>query len=202
MDAASSIDLECARGPIVERVDTRDAARRPDTDDDRPAASSTDRDGRAELLKAAFRRHATGVAVVTALGPDGPVGLTASSVASVSAHPPALSFSVLTSSRTAQVVAAADVLDVHLLPADLVDVADAYGRSAGERFTPAQGWVVDEHGTTLPGAVASLRCVPITTVPVGEAVVVVAEVRDVRLGPVGEPLVYHDRTYRTVGRQV
>ncbi len=136
--------------------------------------SSTDGDGRAELLKAAFRRHATGVAVVTALGPDGPVGLTASS----------------------------DVIDVHLLPADLVDVADAYGRSAGERFTPAQGWVVDEDGTTLPGAVASLRCVPITTVPVGEAVVVVAEVRDVRLGPVGEPLVYHDRTYRTVGREV
>lgn len=187
---------------MVEGVDTRDAARRPDAADDRPGSGGADGDGRAELLKAAFRRHATGVAVVTALGPDGPVGLTASSVASVSAHPPALSFSVLTSSRTAQVVVAADALDVHLLPADLVDVADAYGRSAGERFTPEQGWVVDEQGTTLPGAVASLRCVPITTVPVGEAVVVVAEVRDVRLGPVGEPLVYHDRTYRTVGRQV
>ena len=84
--------------------------------------SSTDGDGRAELLKAAFRRHATGVAVVTALGPDGPVGLTASSVASVSAHPPALSFSVLTSSRTAQVVAAADVIDVHLLPLSLIHI--------------------------------------------------------------------------------
>lgn len=159
-------------------------------------------DGRAELLRAAFRRHASGVAVVTAAGPDGPVGLTASSVASVSAHPPALSFSVLTGSGTGQVLAGADRLDVHLLPAALVDVADAYGRSAGERFTPEQGWVLDTGGTTLPGAVASLRCVPLARVPVGEAVVVVAEVLDVRLGPVGEPLVYHDRTYRTVGRTV
>ena len=50
-----------------------------------------------ELLKAAFRRYPTGVAVISAAGPDGLVGLTASSVASVSLDPPALSFSVLRS---------------------------------------------------------------------------------------------------------
>ncbi len=158
--------------------------------------------GQVELLKAAFRRHASGVAIVTAVGPDGPVGLTASSVASVSTQPPALSFSVLTSSRTGRTVAEAEEVDVHLLPASLARVADAFGRSAGERFTPEQGWVVDAEGASLPDAVASLRCVPVARVPMGEAVVVVAEVRDVRLGPVGEPLVHHDRTYRTVGERL
>ena len=155
--------------------------------------------GVAELLKAAFRRHASGVAIITAMGPDGPVGLTASSVASVSTHPPALSFSVLTSSTSGSAIADAAELDVHLLPSGLADLADAYGRSAGARFVPEQGWASDDVGTTLPEAVASLRCVPLARVPVGESVVVVAEVRDVQLGPVGEPLVYHDRTYRTVG---
>ena len=155
--------------------------------------------GVAELLKAAFRRHASGVAIITATGPDGPVGLTASSVASVSTHPPALSFSVLTSSASGRAVADAAQLDVHLLPSTLADLADAYGRSAGARFVPEQGWASDDVGTTLPGAVASLRCAPLARVPVGKSVVVVAEVRDVQLGPVEEPLVYHDRTYRTVG---
>jgi flavin reductase (DIM6/NTAB) family NADH-FMN oxidoreductase RutF len=158
--------------------------------------------GQVELLKAAFRRHATGVAVVTALGPDGPVGLTASSVASVSTQPPALSFSVLTGSRTGRTIAEADQVDVHLLPAGLAGLADAFGRSAGARFTPDQGWVVGPDGTSLPAAVASLRCVPVARVPMGEAVVVVAEVRDVQLGPVGDPLVHHDRTYRTVGERL
>lgn len=156
-------------------------------------------DGRAELLKAAFRRHASGVAVVTAAGPTGLVGLTVSSVASVSARPPALSFSVLLGGRAGRVVAEAEEVDVHLLPASAAPLADAYGRSAGERFTPGQGWVLDGARPALPAAVASLRCRPVARVPFGEAVVVVAEVVEVRLGPVGPPLVHHDRTYRTVG---
>lgn len=169
-------------------LDGRDASTAPATSE-----------GQVELLKAAFRRHATGVALVTASGPDGPVGLTASSVASVSTRPPALSFSVLTGSATGRIVAEADQVDVHLLPAALAGVADAFGRTAGARFTPEQGWLLGPEGAVLPEAVASLRCVPVARVPVGEAVVVVAEVRAVVLGPVGDPLVYHDRAYRTAG---
>ncbi|MFG3697211.1 flavin reductase [Micromonospora sp. NPDC047620] len=51
--------------------------------------------GGAELMKGAFRRYPTGVPVISATGPDGPVGLTASSVASVSVAPSAVSFSVM-----------------------------------------------------------------------------------------------------------
>lgn len=174
-------------------------SRRVDATNEVGAVAPRSSGGLAELLKAAFRRHASGVAIVTAVGPDGPVGLTASSVASVSTQPPALSFSVLASSTSGRVVAEAAEIDVHLLPSALADLADAYGRSVGARFVPEQGWAADDVGTILPDAVASLRCVPLARVPVGESVVVVAEVRDVRLGPVGEPLVYHDRTYRTVG---
>ena len=36
----------------------------------------------ADLFKDAFRAHPAGIAVLTAQGPDGPVGLTASSVSS------------------------------------------------------------------------------------------------------------------------
>jgi flavin reductase (DIM6/NTAB) family NADH-FMN oxidoreductase RutF len=51
-----------------------------------------------ELFRRVFAGHASGVAVVTAAGRD-PVGFTATSVVSVSAEPPLLSFNVsLTSS--------------------------------------------------------------------------------------------------------
>ncbi|MFF3601755.1 flavin reductase, partial [Kitasatospora indigofera] len=68
-----------------------------------------------DQFKAAFRRHPAGVAVITAEGPDGPVGLTASSVSSVSAEPPVLVFSVTTKAGSAGHVLAATTCIVHLL---------------------------------------------------------------------------------------
>ncbi|NEE52664.1 flavin reductase family protein, partial [Streptomyces sp. SID8455] len=43
-----------------------------------------------ELLRSVFRRHAAGVAVITATG-DRPVGFTATSLNSVAAEPPLIS---------------------------------------------------------------------------------------------------------------
>ena len=48
----------------------------------------------ADAFKAFFRGHPAGVAVITAIGDDGPVALTASSVSSVSVDPPLLIFSI------------------------------------------------------------------------------------------------------------
>ncbi|MBW8821649.1 MAG: flavin reductase, partial [Streptomyces sp.] len=47
-----------------------------------------------DLLRSVFRQHAAGVAVITASGDAGPVGFTATSLASVSAEPPMLSFGI------------------------------------------------------------------------------------------------------------
>ncbi|WP_432839431.1 flavin reductase family protein [Dactylosporangium sp. CA-092794] len=151
--------------------------------------------GVAELFKAAFRGYPTGVAVITAPGPDGPVGLTASSVASVSLTPPALSFSVM-DSPSARVLASADSLVVHLLAAAHAGLAQDFARPGGARFTAEQGW------TTLPtgepmllGAQAALRCVPLHRVPVGASTVVVAAVTGVVAGPAGGRLIYHERRF-------
>lgn len=47
-----------------------------------------------DLLRSVFRQHAAGVAVITARGDEGPVGFTATSLASVSAEPPLISFGI------------------------------------------------------------------------------------------------------------
>src|SRR5690606_6346542 len=68
--------------------------------------------------KAVFRHHPGGVALITAVGPDGPVALTATSVASVSAEPPLLVFSVSAMSSSLPALKVAETVIVHFLGAD------------------------------------------------------------------------------------
>lgn len=148
-------------------------------------------------FKAAFRGYPTGVAVICAAGPDGPVGLTASSVASVSLAPPALSFSVM-DSPSARVIAAAPSLVVHLLGTAHAGLALDFATPGRPRFTAAQGWDTLPTGEpVLRGAQAALRCVPLHRLPVGASTVVVAEVIGVELGAGGGRLIYHERRFVT-----
>ncbi|WP_461029145.1 flavin reductase family protein, partial [Streptomyces sparsus] len=66
------------------------------------ATESTDAaDAGGALLRAVFRQHAAGVAVITAVRPDGrPVGFTATSLTSVAASLPMVSFGVGTGSSS------------------------------------------------------------------------------------------------------
>ncbi|MBG0564221.1 flavin reductase family protein [Actinoplanes sp. NEAU-A11] len=150
-----------------------------------------------DRFRTAFRRHPTGVAIISAMAPDGPVGLTASSVASVSVAPPALSFSVL-DTRSARAILEAPSFVVNLLGAGHARLADDFARTGRPRFTPDQGWDVSPTGEPiLAGAVASLRGTPLHLVPVGESTVVVAVVLEVLLGPCDGRLVYQDREFIT-----
>jgi flavin reductase (DIM6/NTAB) family NADH-FMN oxidoreductase RutF len=151
----------------------------------------------AERMKGAFRRYPTGVAVISAAGPDGPVGLTASSVASVSVEPPVLSFSVM-GTRTARVLLAAPSFVVHLLGAGHVDLARGFSHSGGSQFTPEQGWSVLPSGEPiLFDAVAALRGTVRHLLPVGDSTLVVASVLEVFHGPDDRPLIHHAKQFVT-----
>ena len=81
-------------------------------------AEHADKEVTAEQFKAAFRGHPGGVAVITADAGEGPVALTATSVASVNADPPLLMFSVTTASSATKVIVKAETVVVHLLDVD------------------------------------------------------------------------------------
>ncbi|MFI5845301.1 flavin reductase [Catenuloplanes sp. NPDC051500] len=145
----------------------------------------------------AFRGYPTGVALISAAGPDGPAGLTASSVASVSVAPPALSFSVM-GSPSARVIVDAPSFVVHLLGPSHAGIAAAFATAGAPRFTPEQGWDTLPTGEPLlAGAQAALRCRPLHLLPVGTSTVVVAEVLSVVLGDLGDRLIHFDRTFTT-----
>lgn len=147
-------------------------------------------------FKEAFRLHPAGVALVAAHAPDGLVGLTVSSVASVSADPPVLVFSVTRTTGSAAGVLAAPSFLVHLLADSQSGIADAFARTGAPRFTPEQGWTELPTGEPyLPSATVALRCTTRETVRVGPSVVVLADVREVLPGTPGNSLLYQDRRF-------
>lgn len=152
-----------------------------------------------EGLKAAFRAHPAGVAIITAMTPDGPVGLTASSVASVAVDPAAIVFSVTRATGSAGAILSAGSFVVHLIDDEHSALAQSFAVSGADRFTPEQGWGELPTGEPyLREARAAMRGHTMTTVAVGSSTVVVAEIDEVLLGRPGRPLVYLDRRFHTL----
>lgn len=94
----------------------------------------------ADDFKAAFRQHPAGVSVITADDGTGPVGLTATSVFSVSAEPPLLVFSVSSLSSSAPTITAADTVVVHLLGSEQLHIAKLCATSGIDRFADTSIW--------------------------------------------------------------
>lgn len=153
-----------------------------------------------EALKQAFRDHPAGVAVITAQTPEGPVGLTVSSIASVAVDPPALSFSVTRATGSAGGVLHADSFLVHLLDSRHVAIAQSFAVTGAERFTPEQGWTALPTGEPyLPNVRAALRCRALHQLEVGSSVIIVAGVLDAHFGETAAPMSYVDRRFHALG---
>lgn len=151
-------------------------------------------------FRRAFRGHPAGVAIITAQGATGPVGITSSSVTSISADPAVLGFSLQTLRGSAAEIAAATNILVHLLTADNVALARRFATAGSARFGVDTAWSALESGEPfLHGTGTVLQCTPLTRTEVGPALVVTAAVEEVRAADsLAAPLVYQDRTYHCV----
>jgi flavin reductase (DIM6/NTAB) family NADH-FMN oxidoreductase RutF len=144
-----------------------------------------------DLLRSVFRQHAAGVAVITAQG-DNPVGFTATSLNSVAAEPPLISFGVGTSSSSWPVIARAEHIGIHILGDHQQDLAATFARSGADRFGAATGWRQGPEGVpVLDDVLAWLVCRIVARVPAGDHRVVLAEVVLGDPTGAGRPLLYH-----------
>ena len=145
-----------------------------------------------DLLRSVFRRHAAGVAVITARGDAGPVGFTATSLTSVSAEPPLLSFGISTGASSWPAISATDHIGVHILGEHQQDLAATFARSGADRFGAPTAWRTGPEGVpVLDDVLAWLVCRIVGRVPAGDHRIVLAEVvLGDPTGP-GRPLVYH-----------
>ncbi|MGY9066405.1 flavin reductase family protein [Streptomyces sp. CAS3] len=145
-----------------------------------------------DLLRSTFRRHAAGVAVITARGAAGPVGFTATSLTSVSAEPPMISFGVGTGASSWPAIAEADHIGVHILGEHQGDLAATFARSGADRFGAPTAWRDGPEGVpVLDDVLAWLVCRIVARVPAGDHRIVLAQV--VLGDPTGggRPLLYH-----------
>ena len=102
----------------------------------------------------ALSTFATGVTIVTASGPDGPVGMTASSFNSVSVDPPLVLWSVAKTALSAPVFEGAEHFSVHVLASDQSALSNRFARSGADKFgrTPH---TIDGRGVPVIAGVAS-----------------------------------------------
>ncbi|WP_372347109.1 flavin reductase family protein [Streptomyces sp. KL116D] len=151
-----------------------------------------------DLLRSVFRQHAAGVAVITAAG-AAPVGFTATSLTSVSAEPPVISFGIGLGASSWPTVAEADHVGVHILGEHQAELAGTFARSGADRFGASTDWFEGPQGVpVLDGVLAWLVCRVIARVPAGDHRIVLAEAVCGDPAGAGRPLLYHQGRFNAL----
>ena len=144
--------------------------------------------GNARLFRDALGRFATGVTVVTIMGPDGPMGFTANSFASLSLDPPLVLWSPAKSSSRFPFFASAEHYAVHVLSHAQAAWPTRFARS-GEGFAGLDWRPNGEGVPVLPGVLARFDCRRQAAHDGGDHVIIVGKVLRLALEE-GEPLVF------------
>lgn len=152
-------------------------------------------------FRSGMRRLAGGVNIITVQGPEGPLGITATAVMSVSADPPTALCCVNRESRLERVIREQGRYCINVLRAEHADLANRFagmgGISGPERFTEGS-WTgrrgVDS-APSLADSLVTFECDLLEVVSAHTHSLFIGLVTDVTVGDGGEPLVYCDGTF-------
>ena len=149
-----------------------------------------------DAFKSAFRRHAAGVAVVTALMPDGrPAGFTATSLASLAAVPPLATFNMAQISTSWPAMTVGNHVAIHMLGPRSRHQAERMAADHDLRFA-GEHWHSGPHGVPILEDVTAWMLGSIVAVhPVHNNAVVVVQIEEGSLGDEDDALLYHERRY-------
>jgi 3-hydroxy-9,10-secoandrosta-1,3,5(10)-triene-9,17-dione monooxygenase reductase component len=153
----------------------------------RPDLSGPDED----LFRHVLGHYPTGVAVITAAGPDGPVGMAMNSFTSVSLEPPLVLFCPALASATWPVLRDAGTIAINVLSAGQQAVSRLFGARSRDRFADIEHSPGTNGAPLLADALGWLECSVRAEYPAGDHTVVIAEIT--RMGvhsEIDEPLVF------------
>ncbi|NKY84033.1 flavin reductase family protein [Nocardia veterana] len=140
-----------------------------------------------------YRTMAAGVAVISARGPAGPVGMTASSVTSLSLRPPLLLACLSLGSKTLSAIHRSRSFAVSLLTENQREIAEDFASPAGSRFGRHQHrYVLDVPVLATPLSWAVCRLGDSRTY--GDHELVVGEIVALKTDS-GRPLLWHSQAF-------
>ena len=154
------------------------------------------------FFREAMSRLGGAVHVITTAGPGGKLGSTATAVCSVSDAPPTLLVCLHRGSQTNSAMFENGAFCVNTLGEGGASIADLFagrtGISGSNRFGQ-DDWIILSTGSpVLVCAVVAFDCRIVEVRSVGSHNVFFGAVENLRLGPTGRVLVYHDRAYKQV----
>jgi flavin reductase (DIM6/NTAB) family NADH-FMN oxidoreductase RutF len=154
------------------------------------------RDVGPDRFRSVMGHFATGVTVVTATTPQGPVGMTANAVCSLSLEPLLLLVAFDNEARTLPVVRETGRFGVNVLAAGQEDLARLFASKAPEREKFAGiAHTVHDGIPVLEGALAWVGCRLERLIPGGDHTIGIGAVEAAEAGH-GEPLLWFRGRYR------
>ncbi len=151
-----------------------------------------------DQLRRAMRAWTTGVAVVTAAHDGQRYGMTVNSFTSVSLEPPLVSVTLKQLTHTHDLVDKSNAFAVTILAADQKELSDRFAGKLPEIHDRFDGLALETlvlDAPLLKGGLAYFNCRILTSIPVGENTLFLAEVIAARGDGEGEPLAYHNRVF-------
>jgi len=155
-----------------------------------------------EELREAMRNWTSGIVIVTAAHEGNQHGMTVSSFTSLSLEPPLVSVSLYKTSRTHGMVSASGRFGATILAADQEEISNIFaGRVADteNRFEGVETQSLPSGIPAISGGLTFLDCRVKKEITVGTNTLFIAEVENVSSKEEGNPLIYFNQGYRTLG---
>lgn len=149
----------------------------------------------AARMRDVLGHFASGIVVITAIGPDGPVGFTCQSFSSLSLDPPLVSFSPSRTSSTWPKIREIGRFCVNMLAVDHEELSAAFARSGTDKYAGVR-WSASPSGAPiLDGVAAWIDCTVEHEYPGGDHTIVAGRVHDLGADETRSPLLFHRGTY-------
>ena len=155
-----------------------------------------------EDFRLAMRRLAGGVSIISGAGPDGPLGVTATAVVSLTAEPPSVLCCLNRSLALETVVKETGRFAVNMLRADHHDLAQRFAGMHGVRgsakFEQGNWEILPTDVPGLSDSLVTFDCRVDGILEVGTHSVFVGLIDEVFFGESGDPLVYCNGTFSSL----
>lgn len=150
-------------------------------------------------FRQALSQFATGVAVITARGPEGEaIGMTMSSFNSVSLDPPLILFSIDRRAHSLPAMQAAKGFAVNILSRAQEGLSNQFARALGDKWEAVEHTMGHAQAPLLQGALAHFECEPYGQHDGGDHVIVVGRVVRFATNTRESPLLFFRGRYHSV----